>query len=290
MRDLLTVTFVGVILVSSAGARDIYVNNLTGDDRSSGTADRVISEGNGPVRTIGRALRRTEFGDRIVLTNTGEPYREQVSIEGPRNSGSTLSPFILEGDGATLDGTARISSELWQPGGKDVVRYRPPRISFQQLFLNGQPLPEQSIDRKSQLATLEPGHWCMLRQSIHYRPEANVPLIDRALGVSLHTTGITLYNVRHVIVRELFVQGFRLDGVNAHDNAFECQLNTLTCRWNGRSGISVGGASHSQDPGLLACGQRRGSIANRRLVACRRGRLRSRGQDTVADARRTSEY
>ncbi|MDG2384250.1 MAG: right-handed parallel beta-helix repeat-containing protein [Pirellulaceae bacterium] len=243
MRDVLKVMIVGVVLVPVAEARDLYVNNLTGDDRASGAAPRVVSEGNGPVRTIQRALRYAEFGDRIVLANTGEPYREQVSVQGARNSGSSQSPFIIEGNGATLDGTARIAADLWQPAGTGLLRYRPPRISFQRLFLNGRPLAAQSIDRKGRLASLAPGQWCMFQQSIHYRPESDVPLNEQDLGVSLHSMGITLYNVRHVVVRNLFIQGFRLDGVNALDNSFDCRLDTLTCRWNGRSGISVGGAS-----------------------------------------------
>ena len=52
-----------------------------------------------------------------------------------------------------------------------------------------------------------------------------------------------MYEVRHVIINDLVVQGFQLDGVNAHDSAFDVSLNGLTCRGNGRSGISIGGAS-----------------------------------------------
>jgi hypothetical protein len=40
----------------------------------------------------------------------------------------------------------------------------------------------------------------------------------------------------------LIVQGFQLDGLNAHDSVFHCDLQELTCRGNGRSGIAIGGA------------------------------------------------
>ena len=46
-----------------------------------------------------------------------------------------------------------------------------------------------------------------------------------------------------MLIRDLVVQGFQLDGVNAHDGVFGAQLTELTCRGNGRSGISIGGAS-----------------------------------------------
>jgi hypothetical protein len=52
-----------------------------------------------------------------------------------------------------------------------------------------------------------------------------------------------LYEVRHVSISDLVVQGFQLDGVSAPDNAFEVALIGLTARGNGRSGISVSGAS-----------------------------------------------
>ena len=54
--------------------------------------------------------------------------------------------------------------------------------------------------------------------------------------------GITLYEARHVVIADLVVQGFRLDGINAHDNV-EAEIVGVTCRGNGRSGVSVGGSS-----------------------------------------------
>ena len=45
------------------------------------------------------------------------------------------------------------------------------------------------------------------------------------------------------LIRGLVVQGFQLDGVNAHDGAFNLTLTGMVCRGNGRSGISIGGAS-----------------------------------------------
>ena len=55
--------------------------------------------------------------------------------------------------------------------------------------------------------------------------------------------GVTLYQVRNVVIRDLIVQGFQLDGINAHDSAFDTVLRRVTCRGNARSGISIGGAS-----------------------------------------------
>ncbi len=55
--------------------------------------------------------------------------------------------------------------------------------------------------------------------------------------------GITLYYVRDVVIRDLAVQGFSLDGVAVHDVVQDTRLERVSCRANGASGISVRGAS-----------------------------------------------
>ncbi len=45
------------------------------------------------------------------------------------------------------------------------------------------------------------------------------------------------------MIGDLTVQGFQLDGINAADGAFDVLLSGVTCRGNGRSGLSVGGSS-----------------------------------------------
>ena len=48
---------------------------------------------NGPVKTIDRALRIAGPSDRIVLINTGVPYRDSISLAGENCSG-TKGPTI----------------------------------------------------------------------------------------------------------------------------------------------------------------------------------------------------
>jgi hypothetical protein len=54
-----------------------------------------------------------------------------------------------------------------------------------------------------------------------------------------------------VRIRDLIVQGFQRDGINAHDGAYQVAIRNVTCRGNGRSGISVGGASQVEIDGCL---------------------------------------
>ena len=78
---------------------------------------------------------------------------------------------------------------------------------------------------------------------MYFRTEPNRLPQSYDLSYTARQVGITLYEVRHVIVRDLVIQGFQLDGVNAHDGVRDTALVGLNCRGNVRSGISIGGAS-----------------------------------------------
>ena len=67
-----------------ACARDLYVNNVSGDDRFNGSAANAQGGKNGPWRTIARALRSAEKGDRINLAATEQPYRESITLQAGR--------------------------------------------------------------------------------------------------------------------------------------------------------------------------------------------------------------
>ena len=56
------------------------------------------------------------------------------------------------------------------------------------------------------------------------------------------TVGITLYDAHDVLVTNLTIQGFQLDGINAHDRVEQATISGCVIRGNGRSGVSVGGA------------------------------------------------
>ncbi len=246
-------TCAACLLTTPLSARDVYVDNVAGDDLFNGSVP-TTSGLDGPVRTIARALRMAEPHDRIVLANTGVLYKETVSLSGGRHSGSRLEPFVLEGNGAILDGSAPIDPRHWSPvrGQKDVFRFRPPRMAYQQIFLNGKPLTRVPLEASAgQLPALAPLEWFLWQGHVYLRIEEGKWIDDYALSHSHLTTGVTLYHVRHAVVVDLVVQGFQLDGLNAHD-ALDCTLHAVTARGNGRSGLAVTGASRVAIEGCLA--------------------------------------
>ena len=240
---LIWVLFAGCCTVLSA--RDLYVDNMGGDDRFDGSAQNPQGgSGGGPCRTIARALRSAQNGDRIILKNTGQPYRESITLQGDRHSGTQLTPFEIIGNGATLDGTTAPVGDRWEHVKGELFRYAPARKSHQVLYMDGAPA-NRIVSKELGLPKLAPLQWAYHNRHIYFRTEPErIPSQYKLRHASL-PVGVGLYQVRNVIISDLIVQGYQLDGVNLHDSAFSCLLLGVTARGNARSGVSVGGASRA---------------------------------------------
>lgn len=242
MRLCLT-TLVFAVLASVASARDIFVDNIRGDDHHAGAMPELGLNADGPVRSIAKALRVARKGDRIVLKNTGVAYRESITFQAAHHSGFPGTPFILEGNGATLDGAALVPIDAWEVVGEDLYRFSPWRKAFNILFMDDKPLVKAPVSTREDLDAMLPLEWALFDGYLYFKSEKNLGLGGYRLTYTGLTVGITLYDVRFLRIQNLTVQGFQLDGINAHDNAFEVHLDGITARGNGRSGISIGGAS-----------------------------------------------
>lgn len=251
MRSNLLSVMLLLALTSTCAARDWYVDNVAGDDRKSGISPTTVSSIDGPVRTIAKALRHAGHRDRIYLANTGEPYRESISLVG-RHSGTEREPFTIFGNGAILDGQTAVPDEMWEHERGDVFKFTPPTLSAaQQLFFEGKPLTKGAGPTfDGRLPTLKEMEWRYFDQAIQFRPEKDRLPHQYGLTVAWQPVGITLYQVINVDIQDLTVQGYQLDGINAHDSAFGVRLVGVTARGNGRSGISIGGSSQAT---LEAC-------------------------------------
>src|SRR5262245_9502399 len=235
-----------LIDVGPIAARDIFVDNLAGDDLLDGTLPTNTSPGIGPLHTITRALRAAAAGDRIILANTGEPYRESVSPVGSRHSGNPVRPFTIEGNGAVMDGTAAVPPEAWQWFRGDVFRFQPPKKQFQQLFLDGLPAVRHPAGAQDGVAALlQPKEWAETGGWIYFRVEKGKMPQEYALSYSIWPVAITLYKVESVAINNLVVQGYRVDGLNLNDATGPVVLSGVTGRANGRAGIAVVGASEA---------------------------------------------
>jgi len=242
-----------LLACTSAAARDIFVDNVLGDDRRAGTMAVVVGEDVGPCRSISKALRIALPGDRIVVTNTGQPYRESITLQGPNHSGDDRFALAIVGNGATLDGTYSLANARWEYAGNNTFRTRPPHLSYQQLFLDGQPLVRKQPP-PGQSPQLAPHEWCLFQGWIYFRADEGKLPPAYNLSCCGEQVGITLYEVHDVIIEDLAVRGFWLDGVNCHDNVRRTDLVRITAKDNGRSGISVGGSSRVRIDTCTAAG------------------------------------
>lgn len=242
MRTWLVLILMAATTAAASG-REIYVNNLAGSDEFKGQRESS-ARGSGPLRTINRALCLARPGDKIVVAKTPEPYREQLSIAGPRLRGNALRPLTITSDGAVLDGTVEAAVGAWRHVEGNVFAMRPRRLAYQQLFRAGKPLDRVRLVSHADAARgLEPLEWSLVGGALYFHAEQSRLPASYGLRHAGLQTGVTLYNTQSVVIEGLVIQGFQQDGVNAHELVKDCVLRNVECRANGRSGLSVGGVS-----------------------------------------------
>jgi|GEM_PF-925695 len=243
-RNLLVAFVVCLLLCPNANADTIYVNNISGSDLNDGASPEHKGEGIGPLKSLTGALKRVHRGDKVELAKTQAPYKECVALQGSRHSGTSYAPFVIDGNGATLDGIDTVPAHRWEHVYGDVFRFVPDRTGYQQLFLDDAAAKRMpKFDAMYNTSFLAKKQWCRCKGGIHFATEKDKSIHTYELSYAKHPVGITLYDVQNVVIHDLNVRGFQLDGINAHDNAFECVLSEVTSTENGRSGVSVGGSS-----------------------------------------------
>ncbi len=251
ISKLLVAGFVASVAATVA-ARDLFVNNMAGDDLFDGGAPTSADHSHGPFRTLARALKSALPSDRIILAKTDEPYHESVTLAGARLSGSPLLPFVIEGQGAIFDGTRPAPPEAWEFVRGDVFRFQPEKKQFQQLYFNGRPALRHPVSGpSSRVPELEPREWALVEGWIYFRVDHGSLPEQYPLSYSYLQNAFTLYKAENVVINDLVVQGYVIDGIQLHDAHGPCVLNGVTCRGNGRSGVAVVSDSQAELQGCL---------------------------------------
>ncbi|MGZ0174122.1 MAG: right-handed parallel beta-helix repeat-containing protein [Planctomycetales bacterium] len=250
--SILIVASILLSAVSLANAETYFVNNRTGADRNDGLVETPLSNITGPVKSISRALKLASFADTIIVANTGVPYYDNLSFQGEKHSGDPFRPFRLVGNGATITGAMVVPEGAWREVARDVWKVTPFRKGFFQLVRDGKALPEvrQAAGEKwDSIPDLEVTQWCAWRGSIYYRIERLTEPLTQKLSIARRSCGITVFAAHDIVISDLTIQHFRLDGVNLHDLATNIQLEKMTLRENGRAGLAVGGSSTARMSG-----------------------------------------
>lgn len=242
----LSVASILLNVATSTNAEVYYVNNRVGADRHDGLVETPLSNTSGPVKSISQALKLASFADTIIVANTGVPYYDNLSFQGEKHSGDPVRPFRLIGNGATITGAMVIPEGGWREAGRDVWQVTPFRKGYFQLVRDGKALPEvrpQPGEKWDSIPQLEVDQWCTWNGSIYYRVERYVEPVTQRLSIARRSCGITVFAAHDIVISDLTIQHFRLDGVNLHDLATNIQLEKLTLHENGRAGLAIGGSS-----------------------------------------------
>jgi hypothetical protein len=241
LADCLLPTILLMIWVPAlASAVELVVDNVRGSDLQGPPQGARTST---PYRTIQRAVEHASVGDTISIRNTGEPYRECVSINSNHQLGTPIFPLIIEGNGATLDGTRPLGVLDWTAIGQDLFELNvrsPGHVTL--IAADDQPHPE-NLGHRTDLSALQPLQYARNLGAVFFRARPGEVPQAYGLRVGIEQSGLTLYDVSHIVIRNLNVVGFRLDGINCHDLVSEVRFENIVSEKNGRSGISVGGAS-----------------------------------------------
>ena len=227
------------------GARDLYVDNLLGDDLSTGETPQALEGREGPVRTIAAALKLCRGSDTIHLANNPLPYFESISISGRKLFNLDLGGLTIDGHGATLSGVFRIPQGSWRHRAGGLWELHPHRKAHYQLVRFDRAVPEFQFELlPRQLPILPPGTWAAWRGVIFYQvqPEEGSPE-NLPLGLAAQEVGVTIHDVPNITIRNLTLRHYRLDGVNVHDRARGIVLQNVRSLENGRAGLAVAGSS-----------------------------------------------
>jgi hypothetical protein len=250
--SVLTLFFCLLFFLPLSYGRDIFVNSSIGDDKNSGLNEHDSGLQNGPVRTIKQGLKLVRSGDRLILDPT-QPYKESITLSGKNVSGKNENnTFIIEGRGATLDGSKPIPFDLWQFYKDDIFRFQlmlpNVNVTYFHILKDGQLLKKIKVASSAiKLPELEAESWCIWRGYVYFKTDGKKsPMFadEYNLSYSDLKSGISIIQAANIKIHDLTIQGYQLDGIAAVNGALNIVLDNVTCRMNGRSGLTIGGASY----------------------------------------------
>jgi len=252
-------------VASPLSAKTIYVDNRVGLDVNDGTAPTITGILAGPVRSLERARVLIAPGDVVEIANTGVPYYDSLRLIGGRRSGVASVPTVINGNGAVIDGSDPVDPVAWEPLGGGLWRLETAEKGWYRLVRGEVALPEVPAPDAAAQPDPPRGRWAAWRGAIYYRAEPDEIPMNEPYRIATREAGVFFYGVHDVVVSDLTVRHFRLDGVNAHDQVRDVVVRDVTAESNGRAGFFVGGSAAVTISGGAARGNREASLLLREL-------------------------
>lgn len=225
-------------------AATIFVDNGNGSDGYDGLDAEPTGSRTGPVRTLLAGVRLCRPGDRLVIVNTGSPYFGSLQLSGERHSGNPVRNFEVIGNGATILGLRAVPSSAWRYVGDDVWSLNLFRKGNVLLLVNGEVVPRHEPPNGALNPKAIPvGSFALHEGLVHFKGDRTRRPPDMDFAFAAEDTGLTLYKVHDVTIRDLNFAYFRIDGISAADSARRITLENVTSMANGRAGVTLKGVS-----------------------------------------------
>lgn len=237
--DVTAIVLSTLIFGASWTPPDIFVDNRAGDDRWNGQSAIQLGEQVGPVRTITRALRLAIAGTRVVLLPTGEPYHEAVTAHGRSVHALPDNPIILEGNAQQLIGWRGIEPSKWEytSVGHWILAdaFRVHAI----LARAGRPLAFVTPHFHGERPAVPSNGYALWDGLVLFHSPTGAARPSGEYQLSDLEAGLFIDSVSNLVVRNLTIGGFALDGVQIRGPARNIRFEGCRMADNGRSGIAV---------------------------------------------------
>jgi hypothetical protein len=232
----------------AATARDLFVNPVTGADTANGRA-AVVTGTNGPMRTIARGIQLAGPGDTIHLVPV--IFRESANFRD--RSGTPGRPIVLDGHGATLEGSEPLKPADWEQVAPGL--YRNSRIIkadefvlSRWFFLCDGRMVHMGRTCKGSHAPfkkpedLQPGEWTFSAsdRSFYVRIPPTQKLAEARIAAPIRANGVAFSGkCLHIIVRNLTATHVYNDGFNLHGSTQDVVFENIRAIECGDDGISA---------------------------------------------------
>jgi hypothetical protein len=251
----------------AATARDLYVNPATGADAANGLAASPAGT-NGPVKTIARGLKLAGPGDTVHLAPV--VFKESATFHN--RSGEPGRPIVLDGQGATLDGSDPLKPADWQmvtPGlyrndhllkADDFALIRwffifDGRMSHMGRCSKGTRVPFKKPE------DLQPGEWTFAAavHAFYVRIAPEQQFADARISAPVRPNGVGFGgSCQHLVVRHLTATHVYNDGFNIHGSTRDLVFEDIRAIECGDDGFSAHEDCEVRVDGFYASGNATG--------------------------------